>query len=614
MSPTPYIEGLSNLRELGRGGFGVVYQAHQPAFGRDVAVKVIPGGVDADAIARFERECRATGSVSGHPNIVRVHDAGVTADGDPYLVMDLLGGGTLAARVRRDGPVDAAAALSIGVGLAGALETAHRAGVIHRDVKPENVLFSDFGEPQLVDFGIARMQDAYETRTGTVSATLAHAAPEVIAGEPATARSDIYSLGSVLFFALRGEAAFARAGEASLAPMIARISSDPVPDLRPHGVPDAVAAVIERAMAKSPADRYESAEAMGEALRQAGVATDLPTGPVPIAATRVALPTTDTGAAETDDTGLTSARPREALVAATPPPPASALGRSRMLALAALAIAIVLALFAVIVTSGDEEGDDVVAGGPVTTTTVDATTTTVVEETTTVPEETTTIPEDVTRTVREPIVVTTVAPTTTRPPTTTTAAPTTTTTAVPIRVASAVVNPRSSDPVAVEEVNGVPQRVRITLQWQPPADNGGSGPTEYRIHCTLMQNSSPYTGPGEPAPCRGGAYIGSTPAGVTTFQPVVDRVEPGPSTWLRWEIVPMNEAGAGPATTVSVVVPNFVGRMTWEAYPYGRVVGLAVTGGQRSCGREPSTICEQSRSVGALLSSGSNVVLYEQPR
>jgi hypothetical protein len=153
---------------------------------------------------------------------------------------------------------------------------------VHRDVKPENVLFSSLGHPKLVDFGIARMRTAFETRSGSVSATLNHAAPEIIGGRPATPQADVYSLGSVLFFALTGAAPFDREGDESLAPLIARIVGGALPDLRERGVPDELAAVIERALEKEPEDRYPTAAAFGEALRAAAPAVGAPVPAVPV--------------------------------------------------------------------------------------------------------------------------------------------------------------------------------------------------------------------------------------------------------------------------------------------------------------------------------------------
>ncbi len=293
----PEIAGLGELEEIGRGGFGIVYRAHDPAHGRAVAVKVLRQNLDQGGLARFERECRAAGALSGHPNIVSIHGSGVTGTGDPYLVMDLLPGGSLAERVRATGPLTPEAALSLGTGLAGALSAAHAKGIVHRDVKPENVLFSAFGLAHLVDFGIARMASEFETRSGSISASLSHAPPEVIAGTPPTPAGDVYSLASVLHFALSGHAPFDQEGEASLAPLLARISTAAPPDLRTIDVPDALASVVASGLAKDPADRPPTAAAFGRALQ--GAASQL----------GMAVPTLVTGAPEDEGTDALVATP-----------------------------------------------------------------------------------------------------------------------------------------------------------------------------------------------------------------------------------------------------------------------------------------------------------------
>lgn len=280
----PRVDGLGELVEIGRGGFGTVYRATDERFGRQVAVKVIRGSSqDDESIARFERECRALGSLSGHPNIVAIHDSGLTDGGDLYLSLELLPGGSLADTVSASGTMDPAEVLSLGVALAGALETAHRVGIVHRDLKPENVLYSALRVPKIVDFGIARMQNAHETRTGSISATLGHVAPEALAGAAASPSADVYSLSSVLFYALAGTAPFHRSGEQSLAPLMARIATQPPPDLRELGVPAALAAVIEQGLAKEPAERYRSAEEFGAALQSAAAELGLPPTPMPVA-------------------------------------------------------------------------------------------------------------------------------------------------------------------------------------------------------------------------------------------------------------------------------------------------------------------------------------------
>lgn len=273
------IPGLTDAERVGSGGFATVYRAEQAAFRRQVAVKVLDArDLDETARARFERECHALGLLAGHPGIVTVYDGGFTASGHPYLVMEYLRGGSLEDRVAAGGALPWREVATIGAQVAEALQEAHDAGIVHRDVKPANVLVDRFGRPQLGDFGIARVAGGHETRSGVVTASLAHAPPEVVSGESPTARSDVYSLGSTLFELLAGQAAFVKETDESILALIGRIASEPVPDLRAHGVPDVLAVEVERAMAKEPADRHESAAALARALAAAADAPAEPTG------------------------------------------------------------------------------------------------------------------------------------------------------------------------------------------------------------------------------------------------------------------------------------------------------------------------------------------------
>lgn len=283
--PSIAIPGVDDLAEIGRGGMAVVYRGRQAAFSRDVAVKVVVvAGVDERTRQRFEQECRAVGALSEHPNIVNVHGAGETADGLPYLIMGFQPGGSLADRLARDGTLRWAEVADIGVKMAGALESAHRAGVLHRDVKPENILVSSFGEPVLADFGIARVTGgAALTASGMVTGTPAHAAPEMLRGEPPTAASDVYGLASTLHHLLTGSPAFVRPTDESTLAVMNRVLVEPPPDLTEAGVPAALAQVVDRGMAKDPAERYPTARELGLALRQAQLALGLSPTPLPVA-------------------------------------------------------------------------------------------------------------------------------------------------------------------------------------------------------------------------------------------------------------------------------------------------------------------------------------------
>ena len=271
------IPGYEDPALLGQGGFGSVYTARQVAFDRIVAIKILSApGLDADLRRRFQRECQALGKLSGHPNIVAVYDSGFTDTGRAYIAMNYTTGGSLAERVKSQGPMAWQDAVEIGIKLAGALETAHRVGILHRDIKPENVLFSAYGEPELADFGSAAIQEGTALPSAVVTATLPHAAPEVLGERPASRATDVYSLASTVFTLMAGRPAFARKGQEDIQAVLARIVTEPVPDLRPHGVPDSVCRVIERAMEKQPTARQPRAIDLGTELQQAQEEAGLP--------------------------------------------------------------------------------------------------------------------------------------------------------------------------------------------------------------------------------------------------------------------------------------------------------------------------------------------------
>jgi serine/threonine protein kinase len=266
------LPGFEQLEEIGRGGFGIVYRARQPALDRAVAIKVLVGALfDDRAQERFERERRSMGALSSHPAIVTIFESGLTDTGVPYIVMEFMEGGSLADRLVREGPMPVAEACLIGARVADALEMAHRSGVVHRDVKPDNILLSSFGEPKLTDFGIASLMDATGTKSSGITASIAHAPPEVLEGRRATARSDVYSLASTIFALIAGQPAFTRPTDEGMTPVIARILTESPPDLRPD-VPSPVCEVLEQGLAKDPDARYASAADFAKALRAAAAA------------------------------------------------------------------------------------------------------------------------------------------------------------------------------------------------------------------------------------------------------------------------------------------------------------------------------------------------------
>ncbi|WP_280436229.1 protein kinase domain-containing protein [Nocardia carnea] len=259
--------GFTAATEIGRGGFGVVYRCTQQALDRTVAVKILTGEADEENQARFVREQRAMGRLTGHPNIVPVLETGVTDGGRLYLVTPYYASGSLDNRIRRFGPLTAADALQLGVKIAGALESAHRVGIVHRDVKPGNILLTDYGEPTLTDFGIAQIAGGFRTAEGTVTGSPAYTAPEVLEGSTPTPAADVYGLGATLFSALTGHAAFERRTGEKIVTQFLRITTQPVPDLREHGIAGDVTALVETAMNRDPRAR-PSAAGFGENARR----------------------------------------------------------------------------------------------------------------------------------------------------------------------------------------------------------------------------------------------------------------------------------------------------------------------------------------------------------
>jgi len=348
------IRGISDAVEIGRGGFAIVYRALQPAFERFVAVKVLEvTDVDDSAQVAFQRECRAIGRVSGRANILTVHDAGLTAAGKPYLVM-ALARESLDDVLERRGTLPVSEAVGVGVKISWALESAHEAGILHRDVKPGNILVADDGEPQLADFGIARVASATRHSRSGMAFTPAHAPPEALAGLAPTAAGDVYSLASTLFNLIAGHPPFVEHPDESLFVILARVGSAPVPDLRPRGVPDSLCRVIERAMAKEPAERPRSAAAFAADL-DAVVPPPPPPAPPP-APPQISEPAPPS--------------PQSLATTPSPPPPPKARGPrsswlrgARLAWLVSLAVALIVAVVA-LRTGGGGDSPAVIPRAP----------------------------------------------------------------------------------------------------------------------------------------------------------------------------------------------------------------------------------------------------------
>ena len=259
-------------RPLGSGGMGEVYLARDMTLGRDVALKLLRSQFanDRDSAERFKREALSAARLS-HPNIVQVYDRGDTEDGTSYIAMEYVPGGTLKDRITQEGPLDAKVAASYGYQVAGALGAAHDKGLVHRDIKPQNVLITENGEAKVADFGIARAVSAAtgsQTQTGTILGTAGYMSPEQALGKPATPKSDLYSLGVVLYEALTGGLPFT--AENPIAVSMKHVNEPPVPPqaLNPT-VPDGMNDVVLKLLAKDPDDRYEGAEALAEDLWRA---------------------------------------------------------------------------------------------------------------------------------------------------------------------------------------------------------------------------------------------------------------------------------------------------------------------------------------------------------
>jgi eukaryotic-like serine/threonine-protein kinase len=344
------------VERIASGGMGTVWRAEDTVLRRPVAVKVLNEGLSSDErfVERFRREAKAAGGLL-HPNVAGVYDYGEEG-GRPFIVMELIDGETLAEALVRRGRLDPDEVADVGAQVADALAAAHAAGIVHRDVKPANVMLTAGGHVQVMDFGIAAAESGTGlTGTGMVMGTARYIAPEQALGNPATPASDLYSLGVVLYELLTGAPPFDRG--TPLATAMAHVKEDPVPlaTARPD-TPPRLAALVEGCLAKDPGDRPGSAAELAAALREerapepgAGAAAAVAVLPedatmiLPAAEATEALPAPDAEATEA---------PSRAPVARPSPPTARPRRRRRWVVAAAVVVLAALVVVLAVALAG----------------------------------------------------------------------------------------------------------------------------------------------------------------------------------------------------------------------------------------------------------------------
>ncbi len=288
------------LRRLGSGGMANVYLAEDEALGRRVAIKILNERYanDDNFIERFNREAKSAASLS-HPNIVSIYDRG-QAEGTYYIAMEVIEGRSLKELIMTRGPLPVSRAIAYTKQILSALRFAHRTGIIHRDIKPHNILIGAEERLKVTDFGIARAGASQMTEAGSIMGTAQYLSPEQARGAPVTAASDLYSVGVVLYEMLTGQTPFD--GESAIEIAMKHLSETPKPPSQiRRGLPPELDQVVLRALAKNPEDRYQSADELAADLDRieaglpvssetATAATAILTGMPTSAATQVLAP------------------------------------------------------------------------------------------------------------------------------------------------------------------------------------------------------------------------------------------------------------------------------------------------------------------------------------